>query len=267
VTNHLGMIKNQSSPKFIRRLMSIAVLSVLFSPVHTHAVTILNQVQTISFTPIVNTDYNYSGFLKFDTKLGTLRAVTLKLNSLNLSGSFIYNQGSSGSSVIKAINMDILFYAASSLNNTAHDGLIANYDVGNLPKTGSVSIVNQVLPKTIASKDSVLFNLGSGQNILTTPVVVLNLTSDTDLAFYKGSGISFAPAFTSITQFLVTGSFTGSPTRDYNRLRTLVNMSLTYDYTPPAIPEPSYYGLGIGLATAGYCLRRRYSKNKCRIPS
>jgi hypothetical protein len=261
------MTKNLSSPKLIRRLTTVVAVGILFSPVEACAVTILNQVQTTTFNPNIFSDYNYGSFLKFDTKLGTLRTVTLKLNSVSLGGSLTYNQGSSGSSTLTAINLDILFYAASSLNNTAHDGLITDYDVGNLPQAGSVSITNQTLPKTIARRTSTTFNFDSSRNLLTEPVVILNLSNANDLEFYKGSGTSFAPAFTSITQFLLAGSFSGSPTRDYSKLTAMVGMSLIYDYIPPAIPEPSYYGLGISFAAAGLCLGLRYSKGKYRTTS
>ena len=92
--------------------------------------------------------------------------------------------------------------------------------------------------------------------------MVLNLSATNDLAFYKGTGISFAPAFTSVTQFLATGSYGGSPTRDYSQLTTTESLSLYYDYIPAVIPEPSYYGLGISLATLGVCLIRRHAKRK-----
>jgi hypothetical protein len=154
--------------------------------------------------------------------------------------------------------LDLIFYAASNLNNTAHDGLITDFDVGNLPKTGSISVLNQILPKTIARRSSATFNFDSTRNLLTEPVVVLNLSATTDLAFYKGQGISFAPAFTSVTQFLVSGSFGGSPTRDYSKLTPTVTLSLYYDYIPAALPEPHYYGILIGLGSLILCWVSRY---------
>jgi len=256
------MIKNQSSPKFIHRLMAIATVVILFRPVDTQAVTILNQVQTVTFNPTIFANYNYGGFLKFDTQLGTLRAVTLKLNSVTVGGSFVFNQGSSGSSTITDLNISTLFYAASSLNNTAHNGLITDYNVGSLPETGSLSMTNQTLPKSIARRASATFNFDSSRNLLSEPVVILNLSATNDLTFYTGPGLSFAPAFTSITRFLTVGSYGGVPTRDFSNLMPVVGMSLTYDYNPPAIPEPSYYGLGLCLATLGLCLGRRYARLK-----
>lgn len=263
-TNQLGMIKNQSSPKFLHRLITVALLGILFRPVDTHAVTILNQVQTVTFNPTIFTNFNYGEFLKFDSQLGTLRAVTLKLNSVTVGGSFVFNQGSSGSSTITDLNISTLFYAASSLNNTAHNGLITDYDVGSLPGTGSLSMTNQTLPKTIARRASATFNFDSSHNLLTEPVVILNLSATNDLTFYHGPGLSFAPAFTSITRFLTVGSYGGVPTRDFSKITPAVGMSLTYDYTPPAIPEPSYYGLGISLAAVGLGLSRRPSTKKRR---
>lgn len=257
-----GMLVRTSPPRCIGRLTAIVVLGILCRPVDAHAVTIQTQVQTVEFTSAIYLTYNYSKFIKFDTRLGTLRAVTLKLNSFSLGGSFTFNQGASGSSTISAFNTGILFYAASSLNNTADNGLKTNFDVGSLPKTGSVSVTNQTLPKTIARRTSATFNFDPTRNILTSPVVVLNLSATNDLAFYKGTGISFAPAFTSVTQFLATGNYGGSPTRDYSQLTTTESLSLYYDYIPAVIPEPTYYGLGITLATLAVCLIRRHAKRK-----
>ena len=242
----------------------MSALVVLFHPLRSDAVSLLTEVQTVSFNPTIYIDYNYAGFLKFNSKLGTLRAVTLKLNSVSLGGSFFYNQGSSGSSTITAFYLDVVFYAASSLNNTTHNGLITDYDVGYLPRTGSVPIINQVLPKTIARRGSATFNFDSTRNLLTEPVVILNLSTSTDLAFYKGTGISFAPAFTSVTQFLVVGTYAGNPVRDYSKLSPTVSMSLYYDYIPAAIPEPSYYGLALSLVTLGVGVQRRRFKYKHR---
>jgi hypothetical protein len=267
VAKNWGMIARNSPRRFIGRLTVIVALGILCRPVDASAVTIQTQVQTAEFSPTIYLSYNYSKFIKFDTRLGTLRAVTLKLNAFSLGGSFTFNQGSTGSSTISAFNTTILFYAASSLNNTANNGLKTNFDVGSLPKTGSVAVTNQTLPKTIARKTSATFNFDPTRNILTAPVVILNLSATNDLDFYKGTGISFAPAFTSITQFLATGNYGGTPTRDYSLLTETLSLSLYYDYIPAAIPEPSYYGLGISLATLGLCLSRRWTTRKKPLPA
>jgi hypothetical protein len=267
VAKNWGMLVRKSPPRCIGRLTVIVVLGILCRPADALAVTIQTQVQTAEFSPTIYLTYNYSKFIKFDTRLGTLRAVTLKLNSFSLGGSFIFTQGSTGSSTISAFNTTILFSAASSLNNTANNGLKSNFNVGSLPQTGSIAVTNQTLPKTIARRGSATFNFDPTRNILTAPVVILNLSATTDLAFYQGTGISFAPAFNSVTQFLATGNYGGTPTRDYSQLTETLSMTLQYDYIPAAIPEPSYYGLGLGLATLGVCVGRRYIKRKDLPPA
>ena len=177
---------------------------------------------------------------------------------MSVGGNFTFTQTSSGTSTITAFRVDTIFYAGSSLNNTANNGLMTDYDLGYLPSNGALSVTNQVLPKTFARRASATFNFDSTLNAITQPIVVLNLSSTTDLSFYQGTGISFAPAFTSITQIMLTGTFTGNPVRDYSQLTESVGMSLTYDYIPPMIPEPSYYGFTIGIAAFSFCLRRRY---------
>jgi hypothetical protein len=251
------MASHRYQPGIIQVLRIIVGICIINRSSSAHAVTLATQVQTINLSSPVYIDSNYGGFLKFNGKLGTLRAVTLKLNSVYMGGSFIFTQGASGSSTIKSFSTDILFYAASSLNNTANDGLLTDLDLGSLPKTGSLSVTNQILPKTIARRTSITFNFDSSRNILTEPIVILNLSATKDLAFYQGQGVSFAPAFTSVTQFLLTGSVAGNPIRDDSRVTSSMNLSLYYDYIPASIPESDYYGLGLSLVTLGVCLGRK----------
>jgi hypothetical protein len=265
--NHWGMASHRYQPGIIRVLRIIVGICIISHSSSAHAVTLATQVQTINHSSPVYIDSNYGGFLKFNSKLGTLRSVTLKVNSINIGGSFIFTQGSTGSSTIKSFAVDVLFYAASNLSNTANDGLLKDFDVGILPKTGSLSVTNQILPKTITRRTSVTFNFDPAQNILTEPIVILNLSATKDLAFYQGQGISFAPAFTSVTQFLMNGTISGSPIRDDSRVTSSMNLSLYYDYIPATIPEPSYYGVGLSLATLGVCLGRTYTQRKDQPPA
>ena len=252
------MPQKQVSPRLDRMLKVLVIIWMMLRYSSASAVTLSTQVQTISINPTIYVDYNYGSFLKFDTKLGTLRAVRLKVNWLSVGGSFTFNQMSSGSSTISTFSMDLLFYAASTLNNTANDGLISDFYVGKFPKTGSLAVTNQTLPKTISRRNSVTFNFDSNYNIITEPITVLNLTSANDLKFYEGRGISFAPAFTCITQFLISGTFSGNPVRDYYKLTDTVGMSLYYDYIPAVIPEPNYLEFSVSVALISLMIRRRF---------
>jgi hypothetical protein len=147
-------------------------------------------------------------------------------------------------------------------SNTANNGLTVDYDM--FPSGAGLTVVNQTMPKTITRRNSVTFNLNSNQNLLLAPKVVLNLSAQKDLNYYMGNGISFAPAFTSITQFSITGSAGGNPIRDYSKLTSSMSVSLYYDYIPAMIPEPAYYGQAMGFMSfvllLAYRLRKRAIK-------
>jgi len=248
-----------SCSRFISKWSFVTASALLF-PQMGSAVTLSTYVQSVVLNPVLDTEFNYGSFLKFNTKLGTLKNVTLKVNSLAIGGSFTFNQGSAGTSTLYAFYTDIIFLAGLSYNNTNHNGLTLDYDV--FPGGTGLSVVNQVMPKTITRRNSATFNFNSNQNLLLAPKVVLNLSAQKDLNYYTGNGISFAPAFTSITQFFASASTGGNPNRDYSKLTSTMGVSLYYDYIPAAIPEPSYYGLGLGLATLGLCLSRKYAKRR-----
>jgi hypothetical protein len=242
--------------RFLSQWSVLAVVALLYAQTGS-AVTLSTTVQTVILNPVIDTEFNYGSFLKFNTKLGTLKNVTLKINSLAIGGSFTFNQGSAGTSTLYAFYTDTVFLAGSSYNNTNHNGLTVDYDL--YPAGIGLTVINQVMPKTITRRNSVTFNFNSNQNLLLAPKVVLNLSAQKDIGYYMGDGISFAPAFTSITQFLVSASTGGSPIRDYSKLTSSVSLSLYYDYIPAMIPEPCYYGAVIGLVSlfVALSLKRR----------
>lgn len=248
--------------KFISKWSWVALVAFLY-PQTGSAVTISTSVQTVILNPVLDNEFTYGGFLKFNTKLGTLKNVTLKVNSLAVGGSFTFNQGSAGTSTISAFNTDLIFLAELTSGNTANNGLTTDYDL--FSGGTALTATNQVVPKTITRRNSVTFNFN--QNVLLAPRVVLNLSAQKDINYYMGNGISFAPAFTSITQFMISGSIVGNPIRDFSKLSSTMGLSLYYDYIPAAIPEPSYYGLGLGLATLAVCLVRRYTLRKNQPPA
>ena len=243
--------------RFISRWSFVVIITLLF-PQTGSAVTLSNMVQTAVVNPRIDLGFNYGGFLKFDTALGTLKNVSLKLNSLAIGGSFTINQGSVGTSTIYAFKTDIIYLAGLSNNNTAQNGLMVDYDM--FPAGIGLTVLNQVMPKAITRRNSATFNFDANQNLLLAPAVVLNLSAQRDINFYMGEGISFAPAFTSITQFMVTGGFAGNPIRDYSKLTSSISFSLHYDYIPAMIPEPGYYGQAIGFMSLAVLLASRLRK-------
>lgn len=244
------------------RLLVLAGLALSLGFQKLSAATITKISQTVNFNLVPEIKYTTGNFLKFDTKLGTLKSVNLTVNSFSLGGSLTLTQGSAGTTVISALNYSLIFLQASSTDSTNHNGLISNYDFGKLPSVGALQLANQTYPRTITRRTSATFNLVTVPNLLTTPVVVFNSNSENDLQYYRGQGISFAPAFTSITHIFMTGTFSGTRTWDYSRFNSSVNMSLVYDYIPAMIPEPQSYGWSLGLGALSVAIIRR----RRRIP-
>lgn len=252
-SNSVGM----SYFRFTSKWLFVAIVTLLFSQTGS-AVTLSTMVQSTVLAPGIDSEFNYGGFLKFNTTLGTLKNVSLRVNSLAIGGSFTFNQGTAGTSTIYAFYTDIIFLAGLNNSKTANNGLTVDYDM--FPSGTGLTVVNQTMPKTITRRNSATFNFNSNQNLLLTPKVVLNLSAQKDLNFYKGNGISFAPAFTSITQILISASTGGNPIRDYSKLTSSMGVSLYYDYIPAMIPEPAYYGSAVGFMTLALLLACRLRK-------
>ena len=71
------MVFYKDPQKISRGLRIILGLIAIAYPQSAHAVTLLTQIQTANINLGFNINYNYSGFLKFDNRLGTLCAVKL----------------------------------------------------------------------------------------------------------------------------------------------------------------------------------------------
>lgn len=207
----------------------------------------ISQVATNVALQVYN-DVNYSQFLKFNPTLGTLNSVTFYVDSLEVSGSIFFDQGSAtGTSVIRGFTGDVSLWKGT-IGSGAYNGLASDYDSAD---SSALTVTSHTLPTNVARNNSETFVLADSQSLLTSP-----LSFNVSSGDFTGSG--YAPTFTLNVGLNADWTQSANPPGfDFAGVSPIGGLRLVYDYTP-AIPEPSTYGIGLGvLALAAVAIRRR----------
>jgi hypothetical protein len=181
-------------------------------------------------------------FNKFNPSLGTLNSITFSILSSIDSGSFFVQNNNVGSVLVRTPR-DFLTVVDNQASGADYNG--NNRTLATTPSTGGAGF-------SLAGNTS--------QSFTVTPISLIGVGPvDYDLsaylAAYTGTGfVSFDAAIApSVT---ITG---GVVTFDMSGVENSTAMSLTYDYTAAAVPEPSQVAASILLiaGVAGFVIVRR----------
>jgi len=239
----------------IHPLVLLAAAAILVTPIQSSAVTV---TQTASASLSVNQDYSLlNTFRTFDSSLGTLNSVVFTINSVSIGGSLIFS--ADALSTVNRFTSFISVYEGSTNAAMGFNGLSADLISG----TKVLGISNVSLPRQVAANTNQNFTLTAGQSIISTSPLTQTLSTWAQLQDFIGNNITYAPTFI-LNLSLNTGLSTAANTvtQVYTGISSTANVSLAYNYTPVAVPEPSTYGLALGgLALAAVALRRRQLKS------
>jgi len=213
----------------------------------------LAQADTISFTDSVSgtTDWTKQlAFTQFDPSLGTLTDITIDLSATFSSTFAITNTGTStyGAGSTARRNMGI-FLGSSAVDLTVDANNPNNTPTSPGPGNAWLNLLSSSLNIGNLAPNAHVSGTKTGSDLDEAGFY----TDPTTLGYFTGTG-------TTLLDFITQSGFTmtiynGSDYSSFQSTSATLTGTVTYDYTPAPVPEPSnvlLFGLG-GLALLCYC--------------
>lgn len=202
---------------------------------------------TISFSDTKTVGATYTDFSlgKFNTGLGTLKAVEIKVDFSTLEGSFTVT--SLSASVVTITAFDTAFRVRQSPTNSIGFTLVDT----SLPDAETTPDWNAT---SVPANSSQVYTIVGGQSYTITPQ---SISSGYFSAYQSAGGVGAVVIQGRNTPTIAAsgGAYSVDPTA------TVANTKMTVTYTYDAVPEPGTIGLlALAGGTALLVVRRRQTK-------
>ena len=207
-----------------------------------HAGYALTETQTLTTPNTVNPPMDQTlNFTQFDPTLGTLNSIDISVTGYVESNISIQNTSTTNTVATMAAGISGDMYLQLSGTNIAD-----MYNASWVHATAT-----NVAPNTTVNFNNLTGSMSPSPN-------PTSLTGSSDKSLFTGTGLIALYAYTNFTTFTSTTGSSSQMLVSVQPTYAWEQVTVTYNYDPPAVPEPSTFLLfGTGLFILGLALSRR----------